>query len=1221
VEFGETRFEGAILDALVASAAEVLETGATPEITADIQKLWQTWAKSQDLFSQYGTKARSYSGFVTYINEQIAAAKKLGTEEGSNLVIAWQRRLKEAKDSLTWMKKFRGFDDLSPMGGPPVSGWERSEGMQTWLRDQDRMASDFAAIQDAVEVWRVALKEMQANGTLLTLPNTATANALKAWGPDARKLLADVQNMSFYGGLSDLMPGTTFEGAIELVNRIMLDYASFSKFDQAMKSVIPFWMFPSRSMPFWIETLALRPQIASFYAKYMNMSKRFVLQRGGLRGGVTTMGEPLPSLAGYMPIPGTDIWFNPTSALSFRYLLPTYTDRYDEASESTGMFQQVLQGLHNSTRQYGFSVAPWVSWLLYRTGGLDQNLSPEQGWLPQTALIPPTLMRSINRSLNRMNAPFDLPEYWEPQVGWQDFLVERRVLTEANKRIMEGAGTLSAEEKLQIASDAWEALRDREGNTLYDAARDQLDNENWVADVAGYFTGQYGKIFSDADAYLIELRIYNNRLKETINNQVNAQLFGLDPVAEDRYQFYYDNFVPSAEGALSGLMRDISFVTDPEDNPLYGMERRGMLEQEWAIKQIKDAYYLKIEQLAEDRDAALMTLPIGAPSAAISNVWDTYFTELSEAETKYKFPRYPWSPGVHTPKQIEEHFLYEWNTIVKRSEPRWDIEAGEEYLEFTARHDVWLNELPSLTEGILRVMNVSIQNIGLTVEAKTLLFERIREITNKEGVEKYRLENDEVWEAVDAAWLALRWDPYWDALENLGGAARELAQREYLERVGPTLTVDQAYEWITKIYGGRFTRAEIEDNLTGRDQYDITTRQAETEAAKVGEEIATPTQDVWDLLSLASLQGRSTDLRNAFSLAGGDPDLIDVWYTSGGNPNAFQSPEDFIAFRDLLKKAVAGLGLGEPTNTQLEEKALADELDDAFAALVVKELGPAALQLQSIYLNLTSSARKTFREERPLDYATIQAIYDLKDKFAAANELWGKYYWPQGTGGGSGSGGSSDGKSYPVVLYRAPRELYGLNSSDKEKLKLYYEHKGSLKDNYKKRLNEIWVDLGRPNGSLNNWINGDLKRRFTTTTKTKPRGTYANLKSGGGSRGGGYSSGGGGYPSGGGGSGDTGSINLGRRSTLIGSELLAPGKVGSGGYAAPPYLPAAISKSIGKIATKAVESALKSGGKVDKETGDYLKSTIERHPDWEDTLAPVISGYSYLRGGPRLLPN
>jgi len=1200
----------------VAEAVVDIAEGATPAQTQDIEQMWLAWAKSQDLFKQYGTKARSYSGFVKYINEQIAAAKKLGTEEGSVILAAWQRRLKEAKDSLTWMRQFR-FGDIRgvpplPMGAPPVARWEMSEGLQTWLRDQDRMASDFAAVQDAVEVWRESLRAMQADGSIFTLPDKATAGVIKSWAPDARGALADAQNTSYYGGISPLLPGIEFEGAIPATNRIMLDYASFSRFDQTMKSVVPFWMFPSRSIPFWVETLGLRPQITSFYAKYMRASQRFTLQRGGLRGGTNSMGEPLPSLAGYIPIPGTDIWFNLLSALSFRYIIPTYTQRYDDASEDKSMFQQVIQSIHDTSRQFGFNTPPWISWLLYSANVLDPNLTPQQSWVPQTALIPPNLMRSINRSLNRMAAPFELPEYWEPEVGWKDFLIERRVLTEANKRIQDGAGSLSAEEKLVIASEAWGALRKREGNPLWDSARDQLDEENWIADVAGYFTGQYGKLFTDADAYLIQLRIYNNRLRETINNQVNAQLFDLDAVAEDRYKFYYEEFVPSAEGMLSGLMTDISFVTDPEDSPLYGIDRRGMLEQDWQIKQTRDAYYLKIEQIAEERDAALLALPIGAPSASTSKVWDTYFAELAEVETKYKFPRYPWAVGVHTPKQIQDHFLYEWNALIKKSEPRWDPEA-ETYLEYTARRDVWLNELPNLTEGIVRVMNVVLQGYGLDAPTKEELLNRVREITNKEGFEKYRLENDMAWEAVDAAWEALRWTPYWEAVENLSGAERELAQREYLETNGGTLTLDQAYAWITEKYGGRFTREEIEKAMLGRDQYDIDARQEETDAAKYGEELAAAHQDVWDLLSLASLQDRSTDLRNALALAGGDPDLIDVWYTSGGNPNAFSSTEGLIAFRDLLKKALATLDLSTPTKSQLEEKAMADELDEAFEKLVVQELGAAALQLQSIYLNLTTSARSSFRKDRPLDYATIQAIYDLKDSFAVANPIWGKYYWPQegSTGGGGGGTSSAPSSKSIVTTYRAPRELYGLNSSDKEKLKLYYEGKGGLKDKFKERLNAIWIELGKPGGSLNNWIQGELKRKFTTTKKSR---------GGGGGRGGGGSSGG--SRGGGGSASPWGTVRLGRRSTLSASQLLDPGQLGRGGVANAPYLPPAVSETLGAAATSAVEKALREGSTVDKDTQEYLESILQRHPEWNEYLKPVFHGSSYkAKGGARPLPN
>ena len=1139
---------------------EALVTGATVEATQDLGQAWVAWANAQDLFKQYGTKARSYNGFIQYINEQIKVAKAMGTEEGSILLAAWERRKKEARQVMEYIRQFR-FDDLGTLSPPPLPRWEMSEGVQTWLRDQDLMAADFAAIQDAFTVWRNEIKAGVTNGSLLVKTlDPAVNDALKGWSPVARDFLSEIQNVAYYGGSSQFLPSGAFEGAIPFTNRVMLDYTSFSRFDQTMKGIIPFWMFPSRSIPFWIETMALRPQIPAFYAKYMRTSQRFALQRGGLRAGISSMGEPLPSLEGYIPIPGTDIWVNPTSALSFRYLFPRQTERYDEADEDANMFKQVLQGLHQSSNQFGFSLPPWLTWVLYRTDVLDPNLTPEQGWIPQTALIPPNFMRALNRMLNQVNAPFELPEYWEPQVSWKDFLVERRVLTTANQRILDGAGVLSSEQKLQIATEAWEALREREGNALYDAARDQLDNENWVADVAGYFTGQYGKIFSDADAYLIQLRIYNNRLKESINNQVAAQLFGLDETADERYKFYYDNFNASGEGILAGLMGNISFVTDPEnDMPLYGLDRRRALEGEWKIKINQDAYYNQLTTLTQTRDAALLALPVGAPSAITDKIWDEYFRQVDLANTKYPFPRKSynlgyfaedgaWVPGLHTPEQIQDHFAGEWFRMVKQTEPTWNPEK-ENYLEFKARHDVWLNDLPRFAPLISRSLFTLLRNQGIELppELQASIAENLRSITNAEGLKQYQLQHDTAWEAIEQAWRTLRWDPYWDMVENLGGARREQAQNEYLQKYGETLTMEQAMAWISQTYGGRFTEQEIRDAFLGRDQFDAQSRQEAETAVSFGEEIAVAESDIWDLLSLATILDKSTDLRNALALAGGDPDYIDVWYTVGGNLNAFRSTEEIIAFRDKLKQAAAMLNFTQPTALQIEEKAAAEVLNEQFNKLASQQLG-AALQVQSVYLNLTPSARSEFRKNNPEQYALVQAIYDLKDQFAAANPVWAKYYWPSASvgGGGSSGGGGSQSAAGVTYIYQAPRELYGMNSSDKEKLKLYYEGKKGLAANFKKRLEQIWIDLGKPGGSLNNWIWGALRRRFTLVKKSKKKGKGGRS---GGQRGGGQRSS---YSTSPGNADQQAPLRIGMRSTLDATELLDDARLGKGGLAETP---------------------------------------------------------------------
>ncbi len=271
--------------------------------------------------------------------------------------------------------------------------------------------------------------------------------------------------------------------------------------------------------------------------------------------------------------------------------------------------------------------------------------------------------------------------------------------------------------------------------------------------------------------------------------------------------------------------------------------------------------------------------------------------------------------------------------------------------------------------------------------------------SDKDGYEAWRRANDKPLDAVQAAWQALRWDPYWAAVEGKTQFAFEEAQRQFVA-AHPELTFDQVYTWITQTYGGKFTQKEIQDAWSGRPQLSIIERQRQDDLAKYGD-LAPYRESVWAILRQAGPGGLG-DLINAYQ---GDTGDFDTWYNTDGDPNAWGDPAKFKAFVNKLQAAAKTLTLHEPSLAELHNWVQAEELNAQFKDMAEKEL-PGITAILAEYNPIQPSQKDDWRKANPEKWALIQKYYDFKDMFAAASPVWAQFY-TNGTSSGGGGGSSS----------------------------------------------------------------------------------------------------------------------------------------------------------------------------------------------------------------------
>ncbi|KKL26391.1 hypothetical protein LCGC14_2395760, partial [marine sediment metagenome] len=280
-----------------------------------------------------------------------------------------------------------------------------------------------------------------ADGKLLTQENflQSQGNALKAWENRAMvawekrqvspvsktKILDELRENTLKGKEAIALQARTIQTqaqdmALDVTYSTYGNYAQRTNLDDMMQGIgVPFWFFPSRSIPFYITQMAQRPRLG---IELLNMQNS------------AAESEQPSRLHGTLPIPGTNYHYNPLQST----MLWQLADRRNFTPAGLGTMEQGQNWLRNTL---GISLGPHITIataMIERTMGkqLGQTvltmepapIIPQQRWLNAVAGLRLPVISGIAQALNE---PFDLylrGVYGDEVANWQQREVEKTIV-------------------------------------------------------------------------------------------------------------------------------------------------------------------------------------------------------------------------------------------------------------------------------------------------------------------------------------------------------------------------------------------------------------------------------------------------------------------------------------------------------------------------------------------------------------------------------------------------------------------------------------------------------------------------------------------------------------------------------------------------------------------------------------------------------------------------
>ena len=810
-------------------------------------------------------------------------------------------------------------------------------------------------------------------------------------------------------------------GALDTVGDAMVDYSTNMNIDQIMKNIFPFWLFPTRSLKFWAGELAARPKLLSTWAGIQGLSERMAHDAGA----TDTRGHQLPRLRGHVNLKGTGWWFNPTNPYSFSQAIPNFRSVYGEVDPEAPILKRMATYLYSYGPQAGFHLAPWISVPMHRMEWLDENNFPKRSLFGQADLMPEWGQRWLLKKAQDSFWFTQNPDAtWTPEVSWKDFLVERQVLANLEKEI----GPLHELDRLAVVKEAEVAIMTRAGSR-WEQARQDLEGSEYFARIVGYLSGMYGKQFHKGEKEIYAARDEASRLRRQI---------ALDADYEDFYKDYRYN---TAEGLQYGLYRNISWVTNDEGEQLFGKERWEQVSENISYGQQISA---KLAAMAGNRrmlEIRLADLPVGAPYQAKEEAYGDYDANRVEILKQYPGVVYPWGPYNKNDETVREHIVDKWMGILSEKRPAaWNREE-QNWDQYQTSILEWEAELPQMAVGSLDILLVEL--------AGEKLFEPLKDhrgqiILDENGEEvdrimqiygsRERLKAELLAMATGAAWNAwdienddlydalnrVRMDNYesglYDALgsgtdDEATGSVAKIIEREYDAKFPGGPTTDHLRGWIREQYGDKWTDEEIAQHIYGTGVLDREERR-ELQATERQQRA----NEIFQIYGWAGPRGAKQSLYDALS-----PDVADVLRDfvdpsrkrteSAQGLYNYWSEEFFTNFYNSVYTAAIDLGLTEPTDEELEQWALAEELNEKFKAFREEKYGPNWSELNAMYVNKDNADRLEFRNEYPELYTRLKAGWEMKDAYGKAHPGWQKFFDPDAYHGTESTAGFSGGGS------------------------------------------------------------------------------------------------------------------------------------------------------------------------------------------------------------------
>lgn len=1011
----------------------------------------------------------SYESVRTLLLERIDDAERAGKHATAKAYRTMLRHVSQEWRRASW--EF-GYSLTIPVRDPPTHWlpW----GVQTYISGAEEVTAHAEAVRNFLRRWRGHLDELVERGDWTTkkLSKQDASDLVKIadYTSEQQRLMFDsALHGEEFPGFSGVR-GYSYEGAVPHANRVLIDYSDTNRFDKFMKSIFPFWMFPSRSIPYWIRTMTEHPMLAGFLAKYMRLTETMAYQQGA----TTSQGRALPSLRGYLPV-GNGRWVNFIAPISARYAVP-YGDPYlDDRMDQLTNWQRVSHQMTRYGQLFGFNPGPWITLTMYGTGTLSHNVLPGWSLIPQTELIPPWGWRSFQRRMLDMSG-MRVPRITGPDIPWRDWLIEKQLLRQLVD--LYESGDMIAQDvtwRRKKAAEIRMAILQREKNDLWNQARQEIEKTELYTSWLGYFTGVYPKLHTDGDVAILKVRDDINRLRNAVNDSVQMMMFYYDQDMEEFYEFYKDQRYNTDDGWLHNLRSSLVWTEVPltwDDEAAAQAKEMGvggplpdemgrLLNEEEYIRYRREIiskrleediateeYFATLTSAREQLEGCLNSLAIGATSDEKNTCFTEYaeFRQRMDEDPKFDNVRRQWMVG-YKPKELQrEYFLNQFMQILRETQPLYNVEDGMTYSEWQADLNLWQTQIdeiaqamaPAFMLGMWEKMKDAAQP-DKQLEDPRKVMDWILEQATADGFDVWDKSNDDIYQAGERWWHEDILDPYFSGMEQVEGSKeKELFARQYLTNRDTSLEAFKNY--VVATYGpDQFTEQEIESLYQGR-----TVRTPEEYLDKKSEErldteLANMQNRLWDLL-LWVPPGNTDELTKELVRLGGRDyeEFLDVWYNTR-NPKSFADEGFFRGGVTLIEQAIQNLGYEEPSNETLREWSQAQSDNNKFMNLVAQTLGEDFYDMQAFYYSLSGEERDAFREQAEEAYARIRSYRPLKDQFAAEHPIWAKYYHPDfdpskvsrgaGRGAGGGAGGTAPAVATPTPADYGPPLRFGMRGA------------------------------------------------------------------------------------------------------------------------------------------------------------------------------------------------
>jgi hypothetical protein len=889
-------------------------------------------------------------------------------------------------------------------------------GMSQWIQTANAGEQKLAVIGNLNESLKADIAGRMDNGTwefVGLVPEQE--QALREGAAELARLQQEGITAVNYGG--EFLGHDFGEGAVGLVNKVMIDYAHETQAERLIKKFYPFWKFPSKSLPFWAETMVKNPELAAFYAKYMQTSRRQAYNNGA----VNSKGEQLSRMTGYLPMPGNpDKWFNPLSPLSFRFIFPRPNPRYSEEEDDMPFGQQVFDWIYEYGSAYGFSPSPLASAALYGTGLVDPNVHPRWSLLPQPGLIPPFAQRWIGQNLRKFGMS-RVPDLWQPELPWLDSLIEKRVLVNILEEMSNPNLTQMQKEALALEAERTIQFRDKavpgaEGLPEFSDplaadrwldARAQVENTEWTSRFGGYFTGFYPKEFSQAEADLLELRDQINSMKFALNNEAAALVIDVPANTRRRWDLYLEERYNTPEGWVADLYGARRWVQDEVGQQLRGQDRWDAIGQNIATAQETRARYEALRQIREELQAGEDLYDVGAPWEEKEHLYQRYIEARAKIEASQNFAvaDREWFIGWKPKRLVWEDLrnLY-WNTI-EHTKPRYA--EGMDYGVYLEAVDEWTKYIqPMSSIAALEFWNEfnAIEWMDPTMNSIEDITDRLAEESTAENYRQWLLDKDTPLDALARAWTEKYWQTHWEAVGGASGLDFQIAQQEFYNGIAalngdnPPMNGDVGpsqellFRWVGEIYGERFSPADLIEALGDKDILTAEERMNRRRAVEIGPDLAAMEERMWTAYNKIP-PGHSDELIDEYMRLGGvyGEAVLDMWRNSNG-ASAFRDQDEFEESLKIMEQAVKNLDWGEPPLEELRLRQEARELNDQFRAFIEENLGEGFWDQRSYYFRLSGSEKDEYRQDNPSFAADMDFYDEVRDSFAEQFPLWAAYY-------------------------------------------------------------------------------------------------------------------------------------------------------------------------------------------------------------------------------------